>query len=395
MPKNDSVIKAFAAELARTEDDAERLRLIARAKMIAMQAAPESAFEPPIRNLGEYLASTIEVPPVLVEPFMVVRGGLNATIGRAGKGKTVMNLNRALRWAAGKPMFDGWTDKEGAHQLAPQEPLRILIVENEGAAGLFHRQIGLMLHAEDFISPEERELVKENILIWGEGGYSGLKFDDPQKLDGVRAGIEKHKPDIVFVEPFRSLWKGEENSSTEMNVVVDALIAIATDYECACMISHHERKGGFQEGGVQEKMSAARGSSVLEGAVTVMENFESVKAGEYRELSWSKSRHGVAPNPVRMEWVPERWWYKFVPEDMLAESIISALRSNADEPMSVADLAEALDESNRQKIRQMLTKMVADGKVKEHSSIPIPGGSTGKRYTLPNNEDQGFGGLNI
>ncbi len=390
---NDAALKAFAAELSKLEDAADRERFIARAKMIAMQEAPKEAFEPPVRTLGEYLSATIEVPPVLVEPFMVVRGGLNATIGRAGKGKTVMNLNRALRWAAGKPLFDGWKDKQGMDQLAPQEPLRILIIENEGAAGLFHRQIGLMLHAEEFISPAERELVKENVLIWGEGGYSNLKFDDPAKLDGVRAGVEKHRPDIVFVEPFRSLWKGEENSSTEMNIVVDALIALATDYECACMISHHERKGGFMEGGTQEKMSAARGSSVLEGAVTVMENFESVKNGEFRELSWSKSRHGVPPNPVRMEWVADSWWYRFVPEDMLNESIITALRGNADEPMSVSDLSETLGEANKQKLRQALTSLEKDAKVRSHSSISGVGGSTGKRYTLPNNEDHG--GLDI
>jgi hypothetical protein len=393
MPSN-AALDAFASLLASTEDDAARERLIARAKMKAMKAAPESAFEPPIRTLGEYLASTIEVPPVLVEPFLVVRGGINATVGRAGKGKTVMNLNRALRWSAGKPLFDGWRDGDGNLQLAPSHPLRILIVENEGAAGLFHRQIGIMVNNDEFMTDEDRALAKENILIWGEGGYSNLKFDDPRKLDNVRQGVDKFKPDIVFVEPFRSLWKGEENSATEMNVVTDALVALATDFECAVQISHHERKGGMGEGS-QEKMNAARGSSVLEGVVTVMENFESVSGGEFRELSWSKSRHGAAPNPVRMEWVPDSWWYRHVPQEAMDEAIISGLRGNADEPMNVTDLCSELDESNSRKVRDTLKRMEDDGKIKSMPSISGAGGSSGKRYRLPVTEESEYGGLSI
>lgn len=389
----DSVLKAFAAEFAKVTDEAERARLLARVKMIASKEAPDEAFEPPIRTLGDYLATPIEIPPVLVQPFMLVRGGLNATVGRGGKGKTVMNLNRCLRWAAGRPLFDGWCDGEGDEYMRPEAPLRILIVENEGAAGMFHRQIGLMLNAP-FLSPDERKLAKENILIWGEGGYSNLKFDDERKLGEVRAGIEKHRPDVVFVEPFRSLWSGEENSATEMNVVADALVAIATDYECAVQISHHERKSGTGEGS-QEKMNAARGSSVLEGVVTAMENFEAVVSGEQRELSWSKSRHGPAPPPVRMEWVPESWWYKWVPQDRILDAIILELRKNGDEPMTISDLHEAIEEP-KGKLRKLLDGLEKDGRVKSMSSVPTGvGGTTGKRYRLPVDENETFGGLNI
>jgi hypothetical protein len=366
--------------------------MIAQAKMQAVNTAPDAAFEPPVRTLKEYLATAIEVPPVLITPNLLVRGGVNATIGRAGKGKTVMNLNRTLRWAAGKPMFDNWRDSEGQHLLAPERPLRILIVENEGAAGMFHKQVGIMLHADGFLTAEERDLASENTLVWGEGGYSDLKLDDPNKLNGLRMGVEKHKPDIVFIEPFRSLWKGEENSSTEMQIVVDALIGIATDYECGCILAHHEKKGGGEDR--EEKMNAARGSSVLEGAVTAMENFESVKGGDYRELSWSKSRHGKAPNPVRMEWVADAWWYKHVPLGELDEQIIATLSENGDEPMNVADLQEALDE-NRQKLRTRLKILADEGRVRKLSSISGPGGSSGFRYSLPMDEDTGYGGLAV
>lgn len=395
MTENSDALNAFAALLAEAPDGKARSALMSRAKMLAMNEAPEESFEPPIRTLGDYLLADIEVPPVLIHPYLCVRGGFNVTVGRAGKGKTVMNLNRMLRWSAGLPWFDGWLDKEGIPLLAPVggQPLKILVVENEGAAGMFHRTIGLMLSAEHYLPPEAAKLAKENMLIWGEGGYSGMKLDDAAKLNNLRAGVEKWKPDLVFIEPFRSLWNGEENSATEMNVVVDALVGIATDYDCGVWAAHHEKKGGHGE---DDKMSAARGSTVLEGVVTVMENFESSKGGNQREVTWSKSRHEKAPNPVSMEWDDSAWWYKHVPSEQINEDIIDALRENPDEAMNVTSLQEHTDYA-RQKITAALKDLVKDGKVKKLPSMSHESGvgTTGNRYRLPTSDNDDHGGLSV
>jgi hypothetical protein len=387
----DPQIEEFAKWLAEMERPEDVDKAIKKARGLAVAQLDDTAFEPPIRTLGKYLADPIEVPPVLVEPYIVVRGGLTCTIGRAGKGKTVMNLNRILRWSAGLPMFDDWKDEEGNDNLAPSKPLKTLVIENEGAGGLFHRQIGLMLHAEDYMTKEARETAKENVLIWGDGGYSGLKLDDPAKLEIVRQGCEIWKPDIVFVEPFRGLWNGEENSSTDMAVVVDALVEIAADFQCGVMLAHHERKSGAGEDG--EKMSAGRGSTVLEGAVTVMENFESVVKGKFRELTWSKSRHGKAPNPVRMEWDSDAWWYSHSPASQIEETVISALREFGDEAMSISDLAEHTNE-NKNKLREACKVMKDDSRIVALPSMPLGnGGTTGPRYRLPSGDDNSTGGI--
>ncbi len=305
---------------------------------------------------------------------------------------TTFSLNRILRWGAGLPMFDGWVDSRGAPNLAPSNPLRVLVIENEGAAGMFHRQIKTMLTADGFLTPEQQALAAKNVLIWGDGGYSDLKFDDPKKLDPVRAGIDSHRPDIVFVEPFRSLWSGEENSSTEMNRVVDSMVGIASEFDCACLFSHHEKKS--MEGG-EDKMSAARGSTVLEGVVTVMENFESIKNGDQREVSWSKSRHGPALPPVRMEWVEGTWWYRWVPDDMIDASIMAAVRTNGDEPMSITDLMDDIDEKNREKVSRACKSLAKEGRLRELPSVPGQRGSTGRRYRIPVDPDRQTGGLSI
>lgn len=386
-----TIIKQFA-ELLSTGDENERNAWIARAKLLGVQAADPASFDPPVRTLGEYLDSEIEVPPVLVEPALIVRGGLLCTVGRAGKGKTQVNLNRILKWAVGRPLFEGVENFDKVTILGPSAPLKTLIIENEGAAGMFHRQIGIMANADGYLTDEERKLARENVMIWGDGGWSGLKLDDEAQLDMVCAACEKHEPDILFIEPFRGLWKGDENSSTDMAKVADALSMIASNYNCGVVLTHHERKSGPGEDG--EKMSAGRGSTVLEGVVATMENFEVAKGGDYRELSWSKVRYGGGHPilPLRMQWQPHAWWYNHIALDETEKDIMNALSSIDPEPMTVKDLMEVTGEKEHT-IRRGL-KTLTDGESPKVKTSPGERGN-GVRYRLarPSQDDDDEGGF--
>lgn len=388
----------FADFLAGVTDIEERKRLVREVQMLAVNSAPPEAFEAPIRTAREYLAAEIEVPPILVGTetnVVVVRGGVNARIGRAGKGKTVGHMNQLIRWAAGLPWLDSWIDRNGDHYYAPMDgPLKTLVIENEGAGGLFHKQLGLMMHAgEPYLSNEARELALDNLHIWGDGGYAGIKLDDPEKLKWVASGIEKYEPDIVFIEPFRGLWDGEENSSTDMAKVIDALVGFAADYKCGVLVSHHERKSGAGDDG--EDMSRARGSGALEGAVTIMDNWMSVKGGDYREQSQSKNRHSAFTPPVRVEWDGQTWWYKHVPDDDLCDVVLTAL-GETDEPMTISEMSEATGEKPN-KLRPVCEDMVKDNRLKRLASSSNGRGSSGVRYRIPYNDAPGGrgGGLSV
>jgi hypothetical protein len=383
---SETVIRAFAKVLAAEENDAKRAALLQRAKMEAMGMAKEEVFEAPISTLGEYLETEIPIPPSLVWPTIVVRGEITATLGRAGKGKTTMNLCRLMKWAAGQPLFSDFRNKDGAVYLAPSEPLKVLIIENEGAAGMFHHKIGVMLkNSGAVLTDDERDLMKENISIWGDGGYSGLKLDDPGCLNKVRDGCEKVEPDIVFVEPLRSLWSGEENSSTEMANMVDCLQALATDFSCGVIISHHERKAMTGEDG--ELMSGSRGSSVLEGVVACMENFQAVKGGDYRELTWSKNRYLQPPPPTRFEFDSETNWYSHVSLSNIEQSIYNYLEENTDG--SVKEISEELNEK-QDKIRPILTRLVKDNRLKKTPGMSTGDGQTGHKYRIPRTDGGGL-----
>jgi hypothetical protein len=390
------IVEEFGRLLAQTDEPTQRVRLMKQAELLGAKEVPEEAFEPPVRTLGEYLDTDIEVPASLVWPTICVRGEVATTLGRAGKGKTTLNLNRLLKWGCGRPLFDGFTSQhksdDGATYYQPDGPLKSIILENEGSAGMFHQKMGTMLYnCGDILSDEDREMIRENVHVWGDGGYSGLKLDNDEGVDHLRAGIEKIEPDILFIEPFRQLWKGEENSATDMAVVVDNIISMATEYGVAVILSHHERKGGAGE---DDLMSAGRGSTVLEGAVSLMENFQSVKSGDYRELTTSKARYLQPPPPVRMEYDRDTGWYNYVPESDLERAVLETLERNGEEPMNQSGLSEELDEKSA-KVGKALKNLLADGRVERLAGISGPGGSTGYRWKVANRADDGTGGTGM
>lgn len=329
---------AYGEFLAELESDEARERVMRQLKQLVVAQLPDQEVaKPPISTLGEYLDTEIELPPVLVEPGLVARGAISAMIARGGKGKTAVSLNRLVRWSMGKPLIDELPDL-----MKPVEPLKILIIENEGAPGHFQKVLRTILHENDF-TDEEIEMARQNVTIWGDGGWSGLKLDDPANIELVDRAVAETGCDIVFIEPFRGLWRGDENSSTEMANVLDSISDIANRYDCAAMITHHENKSGGSDNG--DPMSAARGSSVMEAVCAVMERWSPVKGGRQRELSWIKARFDEAPAPVRLEFDREKWSYRYVAEEEGEREVLGLLSQFPGQYMTINEIKDELGET--------------------------------------------------
>lgn len=322
--------KSVAAELAELPEE-QRKRGVRVIETLATNNAPsEEVGKPPVATLGDYLERELNETPVLVHPGIMARGAITAMVSRGGKGKTAVSLNRIIRWAMGKPLFDELPDV-----MRPDGELRSLIIENEGAPGHFQKVLRTILENNNF-TEEDQAKARENICIYGDGGWSGLKLDDEANVRLVKRAVEECKPDIVFIEPFRGLWRGNENDSTEMSNVMDAFSDIANTYECAILLTHHERKSGAGDGA--DPMDAARGSGVLEGHAAVMERWLPVKGGQYRELSWMKARFEEAPAPVTMQFDRERWSYAYVGEDDMTRDVAKFMSQFPDSWMSATEI---------------------------------------------------------
>lgn len=349
---------------------------------IALEAPVDEVdpLKPKFVLFGQYREQEFDTPPFLVSSGQVVRGEITALVARAGKGKTTLVRNRMIRWAAGLPLFD-----ELKFSQVPEHPLKTLLIENEGVGWDMQNKLNGIAAAEGF-SPEAEEALNENLAIWGDGGYSDLKIDNDEDYKLIDHNVGLLKPDVVVLEPFRGLWRGEENDSTAMEATLDRMVAMATRHGCAILLSHHERKSGAGEDG--EWMSAARGSGVLEGKVAVMENFRAVKDGAQRELSWSKSRYFPTQGPVRMEYDEDSHRYNMVPENEVAQEI-KALLTQQESWFTVGELSEELGETQT-KIRSGLNDLL------DSDSIMKKKHENGFRYRLrsapsagdPDNEER-------
>lgn len=366
--------QSYAQHLASLPSDEARAQAEQQKRQMVLAQLPDEAVgRPPIRPLGEYLDDEIELPPMLVEPGLVARGAITSMTARGGKGKTAVSLNRLLRYSMGLPMFDALPDV-----MKPVQPLRVLLIENEGAPGHFQKVLRTILYEQDFTT-EQRELARENVIVWGDGGWSGLKLDDDANLDLVDRATGQCEADIVFLEPFRGLWRGNENDSTEMANVLDSLSGLAVRHACGVLITHHERKSGVESS--EDAMSAARGSGALEGHAAVMERWVPVKGGKQRELSWIKARFDEAPADVRMEFDRETWGYRYVQEHEVDREIKAFLQQFPDSLFGAKAIADEIGEDYHL-VRRRANLLVEDGQVRKKS---VKG--EGVQYALKRNPD--------
>jgi hypothetical protein len=221
------------------------------------------------------------------------------------------------------------------------------------------RNFGTLLqHALE--TPEQRATAMENILIWGDAGYSGLKIDVDADLELIDRAVAKHEPHIVIMEPFRGLWGGEENDATEMERVLDRMVQLATANSCAVMLSHHSNKSEAGETG--EWMNASRGSGVMEGKAAVMEVVRSVRGGKQTEISWPKTRYSTAHDPVRVKFEEETWMLHHIDEEIAGAEVMSVMGELPQEWCSIDELVEETGDT-KTKISDTLKQLAKEDRI--------------------------------
>jgi hypothetical protein len=373
----DRALEKSAAEYFASLDAEARKEAYARVSATVKLKAPVEDIDPPppIHNLAEYFAMDLKEPPSLITDCQVVRGEITATISRAGLGKTTLLTNRMMRWSAGLPLFDDQPD-----QQAPEAPLRQLLIENEGS-GYYMRENMEKLYAHIAIDDEKKELAKKNLMVWGDGGYTGLKVDRDEDLARIKRALTEHTPDILYLEPFRGIWSGDENDNSAMEEVLDRLVELANDHDCGIMLSHHSNKAPVEG----DWMGASRGATALEGKVCAMEIFYAVHNEEQRELRWAKKRYGKKhrPAPIRMEYKFETRSLERIPDSEIEQEVLSFLNAE-DPPMwwSKAQIAEEVDETQDRLDRKALRPLLEQGRIVKKNKE----GATKYRYKVSDND---------
>jgi hypothetical protein len=267
------------------------------------------------------LALLTGTPP----PLRWIADGLDAeaaftmTGGREKSGKSLLQLAISACAASGGGNLAG----------IAVAPAKTLIIDAENGEREIHRR----LHAIGL------DLVFASRLIIVEVRGFELRED----LDQIVDLIDRHRPDRVVMDSFRSLWRGDEQDNAEVADALDPVRALAHDREVAIDMVHHAQKGGDEY----------RGSTAIGACVDWVVMLSRVREDEdrtRRKLSnpmarigrerpdrWLKIKSDDDDGPV---WIEKAEPYKRPkPRDEKAQAVLDALTEDTQSVREIADEA--------------------------------------------------------
>ena len=165
-------------------------------------------------------------PPVpWVIEGLVVRGMLTVLNGREGEGKSLLTLALAAGVASGEEEA-GLRCEQG----------RVAIVDAENGEREIHRRVRTL------------DLPPARIEVFEAQG-----FDLRSDLGEIERALLEHRPDLLVLDSYRTLWGGEENDSGEVARVLDPIRNLAHRLEVGVLMLHHSGRAN----------GAYRGSSAI------------------------------------------------------------------------------------------------------------------------------------
>jgi DNA-binding NarL/FixJ family response regulator len=179
-----------------------------------------------------HMLSSEPEPVHWIAEGIVARGTLTLLAGREKEGKSLLALAIAARAAIGGGLLAG-IDIRSA---------RTVVVDAENGERELHRRL-----RSSGLAPEHADRIEV---------YETHAHDLRQHLHDLERVLESHKPDLLILDSWRSLWDGDENDAGEVARVLDPLRNLIRQHNAGAVLVHHMRKGGGYRG------SSAIGASV-------------------------------------------------------------------------------------------------------------------------------------
>lgn len=171
-------------------------------------------------------------PNTLLGDRYLCRGGSCVIVGQSGIGKSSLNMQAAMLWALGRPVFG----------IAPSRPLKSLIVQAENDMGdMAEMYQGVkfgVCGGDPDLSSQYADEFKKLLSIHTISDRSGDAF-----LVALRRLVDKYKPDLVWLDNLNSFIGGELGKAEVAAKFLRAgLNSISKATGVAWMIIHHTGK---------------------------------------------------------------------------------------------------------------------------------------------------------
>ena len=156
------------------------------------------------------------------------RKGAALFVGPSGIGKSSASCQQDILWGIGREAFG----------IIPKRPLRILTIQAENDDGdLYEMSSGVLKGL--FLTAEEHELIRRNVTYFRVAGRTSLGF----LREVVRPLMEKHKPDLVRLDPFQAYFGRDISKAEEIaEFCRSGLNPLLDEFGCGAIINHHTPK---------------------------------------------------------------------------------------------------------------------------------------------------------
>ena len=173
-----------------------------------------------------------------------ISGGVGFIAGEPKAKKSLFTCAAAVAVATGRKLLNRFQ--------ALQSP--VVMFNAEDRMSETARRIRRMGIAEG-VSP--RELDNIHLL-----NITGLRLNKPDDMRKLSATVARIKPGLVVLDPFRNLFDGNEDNSSDVNDALAPLRTLQREHDCAVIVVHHMSKQTEVKRRTGQRM---RGSSALHG----------------------------------------------------------------------------------------------------------------------------------
>ncbi len=236
----------------------------------------------------------------------LISGYVTLTVAPGGVGKSMFTMLEALSVATGKNLTGSPPIKTGPVLIYntedPQDEVERRIMALCKHNGINSRKLDNVYYASGVQSPLR--------FVVSQGGGAQITHDR-QTLEDL---IEEHNIVLVVIDPFVRCHGVNENSNSEIDLVVQQLSAMAVTTQCAVSVVHHTRK--LANNGDNDTMDISRGASALVSAARIVHvlippNEEDRDVlGLSEEDAWSVVRLSRVKGNMSSGSTPTKWYTK-------------------------------------------------------------------------------------
>jgi len=217
-------------------------------------------------------------PPEPLYEGLLLHETLTMVSGEPYTGKTLFLLATALSLASGKPLF-------GVYH--PKELRRVLFIGQDAPTWDYAGQAlklarGYGIGADDLRHYEVDLILNEGVII-----------TEPSFLDWLKQWHDATGFDVLMLDTLLDVHNADENSNSQMRIVMKLLKSIRDTFGCAILFSHHTSKP--QLGDTRSANYMSRGATVIPGSSDF--HFQLRAGREHVDMLWPKGRGATGMDP--------------------------------------------------------------------------------------------------